>query len=369
MKRLIYLLMTALCVTMFTACSDDDKNDIPINGLEIPKFENPVAPGQTITIKGEGFDEGSEIWFRKTVTRAEDNDDVKAEVVSVNGNGITFIAPSVYGNQTVLLKQDGREYELGEMLFANEPADVKILPRKIKRITEIDDCEEEYIYEYEYYADGRIKSCNMTDSETDLYTYSDNTISIRNDEDENRRFNFILENGRIKSCSLENDDWKQDYEFEYEKEGYLSKSVMVDDENEQETETFSFVEGNLVKYTYSCKELKEWKGSIEFIYGEQPNNLNIDLFYFIGEYYFDSNIDLAFQLNLIGKRSRYLPVKMIITDSDWDEDDENIIHETYIVNINYKMNGEYISEFTIKDEESKENGELFWTTFTFEYED
>lgn len=48
------------------ACSDDDDKDYesPIKGLEMPQFENPVKPGESITIKGEDFTKTSEIWFR-----------------------------------------------------------------------------------------------------------------------------------------------------------------------------------------------------------------------------------------------------------------------------------------------------------------
>lgn len=375
MKKLLFLFTM---LTFMVACSDDDKNDTPINGLEIPEFENPVTPGQTVTIKGEGFDEGSEIWFRAIATRATDNDDVKAEVTGVDANGITFIAPSVYGNQSILLKQDGREYKLGEMLFADqpeEPADVEILPRKIKKFTKVDSEGHSYneSEEFEYDADGRIKSQDFDDGEIWHYTYSNNMITCRQEANEEYegKSEFILENGRIKSYSLKNDDWYQNYEFEYDKDGYLNESVMTDDEDDTETETFSFVEGNLVKYTFAYKVFKEWNGSIEFIYGEQLNNLNIDLFYIIGEYHFDSNIGDAFLFGMLGKRSRYLPSKMIITDPMWDDDDENIsYYKTYTVNIEYEMNGEYISSFTVKAEDGDVEDDYYGTsTFVIEYED
>lgn len=101
------------------ACSDDNDKDngLPIVGLEFPKFENPVKPGESITIKGEDFTKVSEIWFRTIVIRAENTGDVKAIVTEVNSTGITFTAPEVYSNQSVLLKENGKEYELGKICF------------------------------------------------------------------------------------------------------------------------------------------------------------------------------------------------------------------------------------------------------------
>lgn len=51
MKKLLFLFTM---LALFVACSDDDDkdNESPIKGLEIPKFENPVKPGEAITIKG-----------------------------------------------------------------------------------------------------------------------------------------------------------------------------------------------------------------------------------------------------------------------------------------------------------------------------
>lgn len=367
-------------LTFMVACSDDDKNDTPINGLEIPKFENPVTPGQTITIKGEGFDEDSEIWFRQIATRTTDNDDVKAEVTGVDANGITFVAPSVYGNQTVLLKQDGREYKLGEMLFADQPeapADAEILPKKIKKVTEYEDeYEYEYIYEYEYYADGRIKFCKLLSyNETNTYIYSDNKITVKNDGTLEDEFTFILENGRIVSFSDKykdsDGDYKADYKLEYDKEGYLSNVEMRELAGESMTETFSCVGGNLVNYTFKDNVEKDNYSSVEFIYGEQLNNLNIDMFYFIGSYYFDSNIDLAFQFNLIGKRSYYLPSSMKVTRPEWDDDEDKVIgYKTYTAKIEYEMDGEYITKITIREEGHEDVDEDEWSeVFKFEYED
>ena len=119
LKAIKKLLFLFTMLALFMACSDDNDKDngLPIVGLEFPKFENPVKPGESITIKGEDFTKVSEIWFRTIVIRAENTGDVKAIVTEVNSTGITFTAPEVYSNQSVLLKENGKEYELGKICF------------------------------------------------------------------------------------------------------------------------------------------------------------------------------------------------------------------------------------------------------------
>ncbi|MDE7074459.1 MAG: hypothetical protein K2O69_05325 [Odoribacter sp.] len=363
MKKLFYLMM-AFAATLFTACSDDDKNDTPINGVKIPTFENPVIPGQTVTIKGEGFNESSEIWFRQIVTKAADNDDVKAEVTGVDARGITFIAPVVYGNQTVLLKQDGKEYKLGEMLFADqpeEPADVEILPKKIKRVSLYQNDHWEYSYEYDYDDNGRILSCKLLNYGINKYTYSGNKITIKNDENEYEA-TFTLENGRIKSYSYaayESENYTLNYDGNYLNK--VNGSHREEDDEFLFTETFSFSGGNMTKYEYDDNDSDYTH--IIFTYGSQLNNLNIDLFYFIGESRFEGCISNSFEFDMTGKRSHYLPVSMKISCAEWDDDGEKIIGtESYATELEYEMNGEYITKFTLKNDDG------YAESFVIEYE-
>lgn len=186
MRKLLFLFTM---LAFFIACSDDDDkdNELPIKGLEIPKFENPVKPGESITIKGAGFTDASEIWFRQIISKTAGNGDVKAVVTDVNSTGITFTTPEVYGNQSVLLKENSKEYELGEMTFEEKSSDVEILPKKISKIIESFEDEDalkgigKNIYEFSYDDKGRIVSLKVTeDGETEPYmstcTYSSNPI-------------------------------------------------------------------------------------------------------------------------------------------------------------------------------------------------
>lgn len=370
MKKWFYLLLVIWAVPMFVACSDnDDKDAFPINGLEIPRMENPITPGQKVTIKGEGFTIASEIWFRQASTKAIDNHDVKAEIINVEATGIVFIAPSVYGDQIVLLKQGGREYKLGEMVFAEqleESEDVDILPKRIKKVLEYNvntRSEDKTSREYEYGADGKIKLCKWMYGRMDIYTYSNNEIIIMSDGYVDT---FVVEDDHIKSYqSVDNiKHFQENAVLEYNGL-HLAQVKLTDSNGNSGTEFFLFDEGRLLNYSYSYDS--DNYGNIEFTYGEQLNNLNIDLFYFIGSLYFDSCVSETFQFGMTGKRSNYLPVGMKVTAPIWDKEKGIIGNETYTATIEYEMSGDYITRFTIK--EIYKDGREWSYFFVIEYEE
>ncbi len=357
-------------LALFVACSDDDKdNELPIVGLEIPKFDNPVKPGESITIKGEGFTKASEIWFRTIVTRAENTGDVKAIVTDVNSTGITFTAPEVYGNQSVLLKENGKEYELGKMTFEEqleEGGDVEILPKRVKKVVYYEDGEVSETYEYTYNSENKITSVKITDYDeipeniTCIYASDKITMKITEGEDE-EEFIFNLKNDRVSSSKWTYTDMGESYadNFVYTYSGqYLSKVEGSEETpDEKMSETFSFEHGNLVKYTYSSLGYN-YTDTQEFTYGSQLNNLNIDLFAFVAYNFESESVDKPFQLGIAGKRSKYLPSSMKWTTED-EEDGKEISEHKF----SYKMNGDYIIEMTITEktgEESTDKIQIFY---------
>ncbi|WP_251621387.1 hypothetical protein [Odoribacter lunatus] len=119
------LLLLAGAILAFASCSKND-DELSIKGLEFPEVETPVKAGEPVTIKGEGFTEQSEIWLR-AVTRAA-AEEIKTEIVEVASTYIKFVAPdSVAGKQTIVLKQDGKERDLGTLTFeaATQTPDAK----------------------------------------------------------------------------------------------------------------------------------------------------------------------------------------------------------------------------------------------------
>ncbi len=364
MRKLLFLFTM---LALFVACSDDDDkdNELPIKGLEIPKFENLVKPGESITIKGEGFTKASEIWFRTIIARAENTGDVKAIVSEVNSTGITFTAPEVYGNQSVLLKENGKEYELGKMTFEEQPeegGDVEILPKKISKII-FSDKEEKNIYEFSYNNEGKLSSLNVTeDGATEpwkcTYTYSSNQLVIKEIGSDNQTETYTIENGKATH-------YKKTYpaplsefdEFDFKYEGdYLSQMKGVSENEYMITENFVFTGGKLIQHKWSIDELDNI--TLDFTYGQQLNNLNLDLFGIILEDYLD--IEDLFLHGITGKRSMYLPEKINVNVVD-DEGGYK-----YLESFKYEVKDNYITKITIID---NEDGGRYECEYEIFYED
>jgi hypothetical protein len=125
MKKIIIAVI--LCIGVIACSKKDDGPESPIKNIEIPQSsaDSPVKAGETVTIKGEGFTQSSEIWLRASATTKGATDEVKATVTAVTATGISFIVPSVSGKNDVVLKQSGQEFVLGTMYFDNSiPTDV-----------------------------------------------------------------------------------------------------------------------------------------------------------------------------------------------------------------------------------------------------
>lgn len=371
MKKLFFLFAM---LSFMVACSDDDNNDkSPIKGLEIPQSTTPVKPGESVTIKGEGFTQTSEIWFRAIATRAENREDVKATVTEVNANGITFIAPEVYGNQSVLLKENGKEYELGKMTFEEEPEEVeevKILPKKVKEIREYKDGSTDYTsYQFVYDGQDRIQKMTVLYSvnnyETYTYEYKDNKITCKLlvTSSGKEQFDETVEldaKGRTKSYKWVNTNdpkvyeesiptYNGDYLIQLETSG-------VNDEDYipyHYTENWTFIAGNLVHYDYEYDDKSEGYGSIDCKYENTLNNLNVDLWgaIFWHSYYEGDLLTNFLQPNITGKRSRQLPAIVTCIEGDDDPDGTSRDVEKYT----YEFSGEYITK--IKKEIVETNDE------------
>lgn len=362
-------------LAFMVACSDDDDNNdkSPIKGLEIPQSTIPVKPGASVTIKGEGFTKASEIWFRQIITRATENTDIKATVTEVNATGITFTTPEVYGNQSVLLKENGKEFELGKMTFEEQPEEpegIEILPKKITKIIfhEEEGKEEgreqgnglNITYEYTYNK-GKIKSVKVNNN-TFIYTYSSDKITIKPENPGERNDKEIvidLKDNRVSQYKSTYDEGLTD-EFKYTYNGeYLSKVEGFEEEEDLTmSETFSFVQGKLISYKYDTPDYKDTQ---EFTYGSQLNNLNIDLFAFISDNFVSESVDETFLLGISGKRSLYLPSSLRWTTED--EEDGTFVTEVTNHEFAYKMNGNYITEMSMTDKTKQESNiriEIFY---------
>lgn len=367
MKNLLFIFSMLF---IMVACDKDDENGndtLPIKGLELPSSTTPVKPGATVTIKGEGFTKASEIWFRTVTTKAVTEGDVKATVSDVSAAGISFIAPMVFGNQNVLLKENGKEFELGKMTFEAQPEggdEITILPKKVAKIIVLENGEARYAdtISFSYNKDGKIIA-----QKDKSYTYENNRI-VRIGK--YSKGSYDLKDGKatiIKSEEVGSEE-HEEYTLSYNAAGYLetAKSKWYEGKimESEETETFTFTNGYITGYTY--KEDDSYHGEYTYEYGDfkRINNTNIDLWGILGDNsIFDSNIGEAFTLGVIGNRCKYLPVKLKASETGEDDDDK-ISTDTYEENFEYVVNAEgYVTKITMTDNDK----EVDWI-FEIQYE-
>lgn len=129
--------------------------NMPVTSLLLPK--DPVAPGAEVVIQGIGFANNCEIWLQKgeesqKMTITATNTDVK---FTLPGN----FAADVY---TVVLKQDGKEWTLGEITVE---AKAVVERNQIDKIAEKwagKKGENESLNTYAYDEQGRINSIETT---------------------------------------------------------------------------------------------------------------------------------------------------------------------------------------------------------------
>lgn len=354
MKKLfgVWMLLCALCA--FTACSDDDDDKLPIEGLKIPSFTAPVKPGESVTIEGQGFTQASEIWFRALATRAENSGDVKATVTGVTANGITFSAPMVFGQQAVLLKEAGKEYTLGEMQFKEKSGDeekVIILPKKVMKIVVVENGNISSAASHTYtYDNGKVTKIHyVAEGSNDDYScqYKDGKVSIAG----TLNGSIEIKDGKAVQMITDDDFISEENTFSYTPAGYLdyitTKWTEDGEYSYTETETFSVVNGSIISYRE--KEDGVEITSIDYEYGDYSrlNNLNIDLWNILTDCLHGSDAGKAFAFGLTGNRVKYLPVRLHETDKDEEEPDD------FYLDFHYIMNGEYITNIKLVDKEEE----------------
>ncbi|MEG2317855.1 MAG: DUF4595 domain-containing protein [Rikenellaceae bacterium] len=169
----------------------------------------------------------------------------------------------------------------------------------------------------------KIKETTTTESIESLITYDNNKVifSIGNDKIE-----CFLTNGRTTTMSSSLD--KTEYTFEYDKDGYMTKSTDVDLEqpNMPSIITYTWQNGNLVSYSDD--------GVATITYGSQLNNLNLDILPLT------IDMELGSVVSVIGigsKRSINLPEKIT---SGTDEIRYTYVKDKdgYIIGINITSN-------------------------------
>lgn len=351
MRKFLFFVMAAV---LFCGCDKEEGGDnlpCPVTEVSVPASseENPVSPGSSVTIQGQGFTANSEIWLR-AITRAAD---VQAEVTDVTATTVTFTAPDVSGEQNILLKQDGGEWILGVLLFPEVPntpggdeEEPAILPTRISHVRVTWEEDMTFVLRYTYDAEGRIVTITETDQQYNFEGAPDEsfedevtTIEYAPDrivvtEPEGAQSIYALADGRTTAITSipGGGVYLSDYTFSYDENGYIAESTWVENPGgEYSAESvYTVIDGSLVR-VQEKESSQEWYGG-NAIYENDPvqlNNLNIDLFG-MSDFIDETDLDRIYLFGAGGNRFKTLPVKI-----DYGEDG--------VTTYRYEMDGEYIS--------------------------
>lgn len=356
--------MIFMLLILFNCGCNNDKEAIPcpVTSVELPQSssDKPAEPGQILVIRGNGFAPDCEIWLHATEV-AKTSEAIQGEITEVTDSSLSFIAPEVTGRQSVELRQDGGTWILGELIFPDkENLPLEILPRRISHIRVTWPEDMTFVIRYTYDAEGRIVVIRETDrqqlsgsgaTETDRQT----TVTYSSDRIVETDYTsavstYELTDGRATAVigqPAPGGVYSDDYTFSYDDAGYISGSTWVEtpDHTYSAECLYTVVNGSLIRVD-AKENSEEWYRGTR-TYENDParlNNLNIDLFG-ISEFLSEGDFDRIYLFGVGGNRLRTLPLRI-----DYGEDGA----ETY----RYEMEGDYISQIEISDEDGELNTRL-----------
>lgn len=331
MKHLLFIFFV---LVFMTACEKDEEKGggtLSIKEIELPSM-TPVIPGFTLTIKGKWFTFASQIWLQP-VTGGKYK---QATITGVDVTGISFIAPRVYGAQNVFLQESGETLFLGMLIFAAEPEEVAILPKKIIKVIYVTDKSPIDTLTLTYDAAGKIATKRQHKSLFN-YVYTENQITETR-ADENSSYEecvYKLADGKVESFKRKDTVFSVSYSPDtnlYD----LTHGVR------ERFEAFTFNEKGLCMYSYLFEKLDE---TFFIGYDNLLNRANIDIFYFLSGACWDSGTSDIFLLDIAGKRSGFLPSQIVNKNKDRSINQQKY---KYVFDIGYEMAGEYVKKMTIK---------------------
>lgn len=330
MKHLLFIFFA---LVFMTACEKDDEKGgaLSIKEIELPSM-TPVIPGFTLTIKGKGFTFASHIRLQPVTGGKYE----QAAITGVDATGISFIAPRVYGAQNVFLQESGETLFLGIMIFAAEPEEVAILPKKIISVIYTTDKSPIDTLTLTYDASGKIATKRRHKSLFN-YVYTENQITenrvVGNSSYEECVYN--LADGSVQSFKRKDTVFSVSYSPDTNLY-HLFHGV------KEHFEAFTFNEKGLVGYSY----LSEKQDDRYFVgYDNLLNRANIDIFYFLSGACWDAGTSDVFLLDIAGKRSGFLPSQIVNENKDRSTNQQKY---KYVFDIGYEMDGEYVKKMTIK---------------------
>ena len=118
-KKIVRFAVVFLCVVGVAACLDDEK--LPFTArLPYSSMEYPIEPGDTVLVKGDGFDGNESVRIEGTVSDGSGMGTVSREwnavIVNVSGSELRFVVPEEAESYCyVYLTHAGYEMELGSL--------------------------------------------------------------------------------------------------------------------------------------------------------------------------------------------------------------------------------------------------------------
>ena len=356
--------MSCLAIAfVFSGCKEDDSNAKYSVTLSANNAEWGAVAGA-----GE-YDEGTEITIMATANSGyhfqnwSDGDATNPRTLTVSKN-LALIAVFAEGADS---SQGGGQ---GTQQGGNTPqpaANGDILPKKVTKIV-MTHSAEEIVETYLFDTQGRI----ISDSETykgkveeeNTFIYTDNTIAWS--EDGKQKYVFNIENGRIVSEVLDDGGTgKYIYPatYTYTSDGYLASILQTSKQSEDFfTESmFSVTDGNLTGYEYhhveswgsgDDKHTNDRKYNCTIVFGDKPNNLNVDVTLFILDY-LDPFSDYY------GKRNKNLPTSMSVIRT-YTTDGEETDKKTSVEQYTYTYDGDYLTKVTVAYSSKEYTYEIFY---------
>lgn len=320
-KFFIFSLLAAALLA--AGCSDDDSPSVPIqiiSGTENIEFEDTGRTFQNITFIAAAswtieVENGTMPEWLKVNPLSGDagKNTVNIRVLEKN---ITNADRSV----TLLLQAGNSEPTAITVTQKFEPIidPVAILPRKVKKVTVSDATSSIMEYPLTYNAQNRIATFMGY-----TITYPNNVIKLQSVDTDNETYNYTREytltmsdnhvtegmgTVHIFEVNPEVDETTEyKYRYVYNERGFMSERI--DSKPVEETLMLSWERGKLTSVGTPNK------GRIVFTYGNNPNNLNLDMVSFLEITRGNSN-DFARLLSFGGIRSQFLPVSMNVLIND-----------------------------------------------------
>ena len=366
MKRILKFGIMACLATafIFAGCKKDSDNKYSVT-LSANNPEMGVVAGA-----GE-YDEGTEIQIMATANSGfhfekwSDDDTNNPRTITVSKN-IALIALFAAGNGGGMV--NGGETDNNNNPGNNGTATGDILPKKVTKIVRTSGSGRE-VKTYLFDTYGRLISETETYDgkveEVDTYTYDDNKIT-RTDISV-----YNIENGRIVSAVLE-EGGRGEYiypsTYTYTTDGYLASKVTTSKQSEDfiDESKFTVTNGNITGYenhyveswgsSNGNKHTDDSKYNGTIVFGDKPNNLNVDITLFIVEY------DLEYFSDFYGKRNKNLPTSSNETYTRTRDGEEPETY-TYVYQYTYTYNGDYLTKIHLSRSSVLESYEYTYEIF------